>query len=295
VNAFQIVLLICGIIIFVVSFLIPEKKSQDKERKEEEKKFKKMVEEQVSQAKFQLEEHAEETVSDAMAKAERSLERISNEKIMAVNEYSHTVLEDINKNHEEAVFLYSMLDDKHTTLKDTVISAEKSTKEVRAAVNEVNHAKESVMTVKEAFDAVERAKEESRRIMERSNALNMVEDASEEEVAASEELERILSEYAGESSKANEDGQNAEDTSSLKNKEKKSTRKNAEKKEPGIKSKRETDKMAIPSVQGSNSKSNNNEKILKLHREGKSNVAIAKELGLGVGEVKLVIDLFRQG
>ena len=38
---------------------------------------------------------------------------------------------------------------------------------------------------------------------------------------------------------------------------------------------------------------NNNERILTLHRAGKSNVAIAKELGLGIGEVKLVIDLFK--
>jgi DNA-binding NarL/FixJ family response regulator len=38
---------------------------------------------------------------------------------------------------------------------------------------------------------------------------------------------------------------------------------------------------------------NNNDRILALHKEGKSNMAIAKELGLGVGEVKLVIDLFK--
>ena len=37
---------------------------------------------------------------------------------------------------------------------------------------------------------------------------------------------------------------------------------------------------------------NKNDKILELHNLGKSNMAIAKELGLGVGEVKLVIDLF---
>ena len=37
---------------------------------------------------------------------------------------------------------------------------------------------------------------------------------------------------------------------------------------------------------------NNNDRILSLHKEGKSNMAIAKELGLGIGEVKLVIDLF---
>ena len=40
---------------------------------------------------------------------------------------------------------------------------------------------------------------------------------------------------------------------------------------------------------------NNNEKILELNAAGKSNVEIAKELGLGIGEVKLVIDLFRGG
>ena len=38
---------------------------------------------------------------------------------------------------------------------------------------------------------------------------------------------------------------------------------------------------------------NSNEKILSLYRQGLSKVAIAKELGLGVGEVKLVIDLFQ--
>ena len=37
--------------------------------------------------------------------------------------------------------------------------------------------------------------------------------------------------------------------------------------------------------------SKNTDEILRLYKEGKSNVAIAKELGIGVGEVKLVIDL----
>ena len=37
---------------------------------------------------------------------------------------------------------------------------------------------------------------------------------------------------------------------------------------------------------------NNNQMILELYGQGKSPMAIAKELGLGVGEVRLVIDLF---
>lgn len=38
--------------------------------------------------------------------------------------------------------------------------------------------------------------------------------------------------------------------------------------------------------------SNNNQMILKLYSQGKSNIEIAKELGLGIGEVRLVIDLY---
>lgn len=37
---------------------------------------------------------------------------------------------------------------------------------------------------------------------------------------------------------------------------------------------------------------NSNEKILELHSQGLTNVEIARELGLGMGEVKLVIDLY---
>ena len=38
---------------------------------------------------------------------------------------------------------------------------------------------------------------------------------------------------------------------------------------------------------------NSNDRILALYRQGFDTVSIAKSLGLGVGEVKLVIDLFQ--
>ena len=46
-------------------------------------------------------------------------------------------------------------------------------------------------------------------------------------------------------------------------------------------------------TEGQDVRTNKNEQILQLYRQGKSTVAIAKELGLGVGEVKLVIDLYK--
>ncbi len=54
----------------------------------------------------------------------------------------------------------------------------------------------------------------------------------------------------------------------------------------------ETAGVDIRFVQGNDNGRNSNDRILELHKAGKSNMAIAKELGLGIGEVKLVIDLF---
>lgn len=54
----------------------------------------------------------------------------------------------------------------------------------------------------------------------------------------------------------------------------------------------ETKPVNIQFTNGRDSGRNSNERILELHKAGKSNMAIAKELGLGIGEVKLVIDLF---
>lgn len=53
-----------------------------------------------------------------------------------------------------------------------------------------------------------------------------------------------------------------------------------------------TPAVDIQFTNGPDNGRNSNERILELHKAGKSNMAIAKELGLGLGEVKLVIDLF---
>ena len=40
-----------------------------------------------------------------------------------------------------------------------------------------------------------------------------------------------------------------------------------------------------------NDPASQNRRIIEMHKAGKSNMVIARELGLGIGEVKLVIDL----
>ena len=138
-DTMEIVLLIAGVIIFILSFLIPDKKGDgsgiSKALAEEE--IKKMVGEEFVAIKGHVDEVVEEAVTYAIEKTERSLERLSNEKIMAVSEYSDTVLSEIHKNHEEAMFLYDMLNSKHTNLKNTVSEVNRTVKEAEAAVTDI--------------------------------------------------------------------------------------------------------------------------------------------------------------
>lgn len=210
----EIVLLATGGIVFILSFLIPGKKGIASAASEKlvREQVREMVNQELDQLRGRMDIAADEAAAYAADKTERSLERLSNEKIMAVNEYSDTVLAQIHKDHEEAMFLYDMLNNKHDSMKKTL--------------SEVHRA------VKSAEDAVVCLQRE------------MPQPEEQEESAVWQEEPSSFGEQ-----ETAEDGEETE-------------------------------------------KPNSNDRILALYRQGKSSVDIAKALGLGVGEVKLVIDLF---
>lgn len=243
-SQMEIILLILGAVLFVASFIIPAQKEKvDRKTKEAiREEARKIVAREMESIKGHVDDVVDEAVGYAVEKTERSLERLTNEKIMAVNEYSDLVLEEIHKNHEEVVFLYDMLNSKHTNLKDTM--------------SEVNK------TVKVA----EETKKEAEAVRDHFQRLTPKD-------LAQEEIGRVLFTPPIEKSGKMEDV-NAfpQDTISV-------------------------DSVGVSDLDISfiadDGERNSNEKILELYRQGKSNVAIAKQLGLGVGEVKLVIDLYK--
>lgn len=223
-TGIEIILLILGIIIFAVSFLIPEprQKIDTKALEDGAERVKEIVDEQMKEAKEKLQTSVDETLSYALEKTERSLERISNEKITAVSEFSDTVLEDIHKSHQEVIFLYDMLHDKQKNLLETAKEIEKTSAIARETRDELES------TVQEAVSA--------------------------------EVQEAVVSGKAAAADPADVSGEDPD--------------------------------TAVQKTTETGEETNNNEKILEMHRQGRSNVAIAKELGLGVGEVNLVIGLF---
>ena len=248
----EILLIIIGVLAFVGSFVIPEKMSKEAKIEIPEEKINQLIEEQVKNAAFKIEEKVDETISAAAEKTERYMERMSNEKVMAIQEYSDTVLGQINKNHEESVFLYDMLNNKYAQVKNT-------TAEINARVQEW---KDDAALADHAVEATE-------------------------ETTSVVELENKTQESGVE--------------------EKVKVKKPATKRKPPVKktalkntgSNATKTIEAIPNIEiqfdSESNMGSNKEKILALHQEGKSNMAIAKSLGLGIGEVKLIIDLFESG
>ena len=274
----EIILLVLGILVFILSFILParQRKVADNAPQVDEAQIKELIDKEVQDAKRQINDIVDETITYSMEKTERSMDRLTNEKMLAVNEYSDTVLEQINKNHKEAVFLYDMLNDKHESVKTTVSEATKAVTEVKQTVKDVEI---SVKEVEERFQAGAMTNATPETLMPAQVQEEVVEEVvwpMIQEMAETEEITEEIDDFVPISPKKVEiimpPAQEAA--------EKKVKKSKAEK----------VDLNIAPLAKGG--KQNNNERILELHRAGKSNMAIAKELGLGIGEVKLVIDLF---
>ena len=151
-NAMEVLLIVLGVGAYAASFIIPEKSGKKEGNSFGEKEIKKLIEEQWPQLKENMEEDSKERAKEIAQQVERELEKLSNEKIMAVADYSKTVLEEIQKNHSEVMFLYSMLNDKESELKDSVTAMGQAKKE---AQNFLAKTMDLVEKMDKQFDQVE--------------------------------------------------------------------------------------------------------------------------------------------
>ena len=377
-NWLEVALLVFGVGAFAGSFLIREETKEHEEGQQiDPELIRSVIDKEMRDARERVTEVVDETLAYAVEKTERASERISNEKIMAIDEYSETVLADINKSHQEVMFLYDMLNDKHNNLKETVKHVDKTAKEAEEAANAAAVA--LAAKAKEEAEAKEREKQEeanrkklletaatdkdaqekeyARRQMARLilpmqqemtmhrqldaralemtawayNAGNRVQEEKPAElrplvvksveivpadVVNSNDMQPVAESITSVNPVSAADlqalGSRPEDMkvvdvkpADIRPVEVYSFAEQAPHIERPVKKeapafapentasamKQPDEYAAQPSAGDLNE--NNNDRILRLHKEGYSNVDIAKELGLGVGEVKLVINLFK--
>ena len=229
-TAVEITLLLIGFICMIGSFFITEHLSQSEITKIAdltEKELKIVMNRELAEAKSKVSDMVDNSVDLSLDQIQRSLEKETNEKIMAINEYSDTVMESMNKSHNEVMFLYSMLNDKHGELTEM-------TSQMQQLISEAEH--------------LTKTSEKS---------LNPVEDQDFVKLkipVVNQEEEKIL------------------DVPVMEEKE------------------QDTDKQTEE-----NGTESNREAILSRYHNGEELVEIAKSLGLGLGEVKLIVGLYNKG
>ncbi|MCI8859640.1 MAG: hypothetical protein HFI71_08995 [Lachnospiraceae bacterium] len=233
-STLEVVLIVVGIVLMIASFFITEKLTNqelDKIAELSTEEMKKILERNLNDAQVKVNHMVDQVIDQSIEKSmeivERSLDKETNEKMRVLTEYSDTVLESIHKTHNEVMFLYSMLNDKHSELT-------KYAGNLAQLAIHLEELQENIQkTVSESDDILQKVRE-SQQALPASSSIDVAEES-----LSIEEQEEILEEQEEELV-------------------------------------------------------NHNELILERYREGRTAIEIARELGLGVGEVKLVIGLFRE-
>ena len=243
----EIILLLVGCVFMIGSFFISEKLSSSELNKIaelSEDELKKIIEREVNNAGTQMDEVIEQKIEEAGEQAERAMEKESNEQIMQIHEYSETVMESMKKTHDEIMFLYSMLNDKHTEMTSMTGDLQRLAADIRNLQENLS-AKEGT--------SIRKTVAESHVVQQPVMKQNAVVQPITETIDVQPEAEVQVNRFQ-------------------------------EIQEPEQK----TEKPETADAQGMS-----NDMILKLYEQGLSKVEIAKQLGRGLGEVNLVIELYK--
>ena len=246
-TTIEIILLLVGCVFMIGSFFISEKLSSSELNKIaelSEDELKKIIEREVNNAGTQMDDVIEQKIEEAGEQAERVMEKESNEQIMQIHEYSETVMESMKKTHDEIMFLYSMLNDKHTEMTTM-------TGDLQRLAADIRNLQENLSA--KAGTSIRKPVAESHVVQQPVMKQNAVVQPMTETIDVQPEPEVQVNRFQ-------------------------------EIQEPEQK----TEKPETADAQGMS-----NDMILKLYEQGLSKVEIAKQLGRGLGEVNLVIELYK--
>ena len=246
-TTIEIILLLVGCVFMIGSFFISEKLSSSELNKIaelSEDELKKIIEREVNNAGTQMDDVIEQKIEEAGEQAERAMEKESNEQIMQIHEYSETVMESMKKTHDEIMFLYSMLNDKHTEMTSM-------TGDLQRLAVDIRNLQENMSA--KAGTSIRKPVAESHVAQQPVMKQNAVVQPMTETIDVQPEPEVQVNRFQ-------------------------------EIQEPEQK----TEKPETADARGMS-----NDMILKLYEQGLSKVEIAKQLGRGLGEVNLVIELYK--
>jgi hypothetical protein len=227
-----ITLILIGAGIIILSCFLLDKSDGNGLNNKSVEQIQEMTAMQMQDMKRSLNSFASDVMNDTFESAEDQLSQLANNKIIAVDEFSNQILAKISHNHEEVVFLYNMLNEKESQLKDLIKQVDETKKQLKKSENSNNDI---------------------------SSEDTIMKDNSQNNPLAGNKLKN--NKKIDNLAKANKTNEN---------------------------------KINLLSEEDNIDDKSNNRKILELYSQGHSILEISKMLGLGQGEIKLVIDLFKE-
>lgn len=121
-TAVEIILLIVGFACVCISFFITGKRQKEQSGQTEEEAMTASLwtEKEEQMIRDRVMELLEEEQTELVDSTEAQMNRLCNDKIMAIDEFSKQLLEKIETNHQEVVFMYNLLNEKEKEVKKVV-------------------------------------------------------------------------------------------------------------------------------------------------------------------------------
>ncbi len=233
-----IIMLLLGAAFLVASCFIHKEESAETNYDELLQRLAKreLTAEEKERLRQEVDRIVSEKTEEVILKTDDYLSQVANEKIMSVDEFSRQILERLDKNNSDVMFLYNMVTETKEELKTEIANAKKTKEALEKTVEK---------KAEETPSAVERQEKRlkpSIQKVEKNKTVVTKKNADEEK--KTDDIAALLAA-----------------TMAM---------------EPAAESEGDMPK----------------EKILALYKQGKNIREISRELGMGQGEVKLVIDLY---
>lgn len=295
-----VVMMSIGLILIIASFLISEKLTKKKDdinvdlfTVDDNYEF---SERELRIIKRKIEDVIANQAKDILYETNESLSNMANEKTLALGDYAVAVCDEIEKNHKEVMFLYSMLDDKQKEIMNTVRTVDEANQKVNETLAKTQkHITVSIEQPGTAEMQSEAGAEKKQSAIDQLTALSKMkreaESASNQSVSSKQNVNVISRQVETEDTVGAKLAETEVDA-------------NARQAEVLAEEAISIDDVFAELEQAEldfdealeeefEENENSNDIILEMYRNGNSIIEIAKQLGLGVGEVKLVVDLYQ--
>lgn len=137
-NGLEISLLIIGVVITLISFISVSKSESNNDIKTSEfneDKIHKYLEDKIKDYEFSVNEIYDINID----RAHNELSKITSEKMMAIQEFSDQIINDMHDNRQEVLFLYQVLSEKESSIINSDDSLTTNIRDKRTDENQENY------------------------------------------------------------------------------------------------------------------------------------------------------------